>query len=68
MNDNGGTAGVKVFNAGMRGQQGQPWLGGIRVPSLLALAGHVIPPGDVTATRRAPRLSCPPSPSSPASN
>ncbi len=34
MNDNGGTGGVKVFNAGMRGQKGTPWLGGTRASSL----------------------------------
>jgi arylsulfatase len=28
MNDNGGTAGVPIFNAGMRGQKGSPWIGG----------------------------------------
>ncbi len=28
MNDNGGTAGTKVFNAGMRAQKGSPFLGG----------------------------------------
>ena len=33
MNDNGGTAGVKVFNAGMRAQKGTPFLGGIRASS-----------------------------------
>ncbi len=33
MTDNGGTAGVKVFNAGMRGSKGSPWQGGTRVPS-----------------------------------
>ena len=30
MNDNGGTAGVKVFNAGMHGNKGSPWIGGVR--------------------------------------
>jgi arylsulfatase len=30
MNDNGGTAGVKVFNAGMHGSKGSPWIGGVR--------------------------------------
>jgi arylsulfatase len=30
MNDNGGTAGVPVFNAGMRDHKGTPWLGGTR--------------------------------------
>jgi arylsulfatase len=33
MTDNGGTAGVKVFNAGMRAQKNTPYEGGIRVPS-----------------------------------
>lgn len=30
LNDNGGTAGVKVFNAGMRGTKGSAWRGGTR--------------------------------------
>jgi len=30
MNDNGGTAGTRVFNAGMRGQKGTPFRGGTR--------------------------------------
>lgn len=34
MNDNGGTAGTKVHNAGMRGQKGSPWLGGTRALSI----------------------------------
>jgi arylsulfatase A-like enzyme/lysophospholipase L1-like esterase len=34
MNDNGGTAGTKVFNAGMRGQKGTPYRGGTRAMSL----------------------------------
>ncbi len=33
MTDNGGTAGVKVFNAGMHGQKATPYEGGTRVPS-----------------------------------
>lgn len=33
MTDNGGTAGVQVFNAGMRGAKGTPYQGGTRVPS-----------------------------------
>ena len=33
MNDNGGTAGVKVWNAGMRGAKVTPWLGGTRAAS-----------------------------------
>ena len=32
MSDNGGTAGVKLFNAGMRGRKGQVYDGGHRVP------------------------------------
>ena len=34
MTDNGGTVGVPIFNAGMRGAKVTPYLGGIRVPSL----------------------------------
>ena len=33
MNDNGGTAGIPVFNAGMRGTKGTPWQGGTRATS-----------------------------------
>jgi arylsulfatase len=33
MNDNGGTAGVQVYNAGMRGSKNTPWLGGTRAAS-----------------------------------
>jgi arylsulfatase A-like enzyme len=33
MTDNGGTAGVKVFNAGMRAQKATPYEGGTRVPA-----------------------------------
>ncbi len=33
MNDNGGTAGTKVFNAGMRAAKGTAWLGGTRASS-----------------------------------
>lgn len=33
MTDNGGTVGVKHFNAGMRAQKGTPYEGGVRVPS-----------------------------------
>lgn len=33
MNDNGGTAGVKVYNAGMHGSKGSPWIGGVRAIS-----------------------------------
>jgi arylsulfatase len=33
MTDNGGTAGVKVFNAGMHGAKASPYEGGTRVPA-----------------------------------
>lgn len=33
MTDNGGTAGVPIHNAGMRGAKGSAWQGGTRVPS-----------------------------------
>jgi len=45
MNDNGGTAGVKVFNAGMRGSKGTPWLGGTRSASFWRWPG-TFAPGD----------------------
>ena len=48
MNDNGGTNGVKVFNAGMRGQKVTPWLGGTRASSLWRWPGH-LEPHDVSA-------------------
>jgi arylsulfatase A-like enzyme len=34
MTDNGGTAGVSVFNAGMRGGKNTAYLGAVRVPSI----------------------------------
>src|SRR5207244_2600048 len=46
MNDNGGTAGVQVFNAGMRGQKVTPWLGGTRAASFWRWPG-TLKPGDV---------------------
>jgi arylsulfatase len=48
MNDNGGTAGVKVFNAGMRAQKGSPFMGGIRAISFWRLPGR-FQPADVKA-------------------
>ena len=48
MNDNGGTAGVKVFNAGMRAQKGTAYMGGIRAMSFWRLPGR-FQPGDVKA-------------------
>ena len=43
MNDNGGTAGTKVFNAGMRAQKGTPYMGGIRAMSFWRLPGRFQP-------------------------
>lgn len=43
MNDNGGTAGVKVFNAGMRGQKGAAWIGGTRASSFWRWPGTLQP-------------------------
>jgi arylsulfatase len=43
MNDNGGTAGVKVFNAGMRGSKVTPWLGGTRAFSFWRWPGKFSP-------------------------
>lgn len=43
MNDNGGTAGVKVFNAGMRGAKGSPWIGGTRAMSFWRWKGRLTP-------------------------
>jgi arylsulfatase len=34
MNDNGGTVGVEIHNAAMRGSKNSPWLGGTRASSL----------------------------------
>lgn len=43
MNDNGGTAGVRVFNAGMHGAKGTPWLGGTRAASFWRWPGTLRP-------------------------
>ncbi len=43
MNDNGGTAGTKVFNAGMRAQKGTPWMGGTRANSFWRWPGTLKP-------------------------
>ena len=48
MNDNGGTAGVKVFNAGMRGAKGSVWLGGTHASSFWRWPG-TLKPADCTA-------------------
>lgn len=50
MTDNGGTAGVNTFNAGMRGRKTMYYEGGHRVPSFMRWpAGALRAPGDVTA-------------------
>jgi arylsulfatase A-like enzyme len=48
MNDNGGTAGVKLFNAGMRGAKVTPWQGGVRAASFWRWPG-TLNPADVDA-------------------
>lgn len=39
--DNGGTAGVKIFNAGMKGGKGTPYQGGTRSPALFRWPGVI---------------------------
>jgi arylsulfatase A-like enzyme len=46
MTDNGGTAGVRDFNAGMRGSKGTPYQGGTRVPLFVRWTG-MLQPADV---------------------
>jgi arylsulfatase len=48
MNDNGGTVGTRLFNAGMRGSKGSPWLGGTRSSSLWRWPAR-LRPADVPA-------------------
>ncbi len=43
MNDNGGTAGVNVWNAGMRGAKNTPYLGGTRAMSFWRWPGRLKP-------------------------
>ncbi|MBT8036727.1 MAG: arylsulfatase [Verrucomicrobiae bacterium] len=47
MNDNGGTFGVDVWNAGMRGHKGNAWYGGTRALSFWHWPG-VLKPGTVS--------------------
>ena len=48
MTDNGGTVGVPVFNAGMKGAKISLWEGGHRVPCFIRWpGGRLRPPGDV---------------------
>jgi len=50
MNDNGGTAGVRIFNAGMRGSKTQYYEGGHRAACFVRWpGGRLRPPGDVDA-------------------
>jgi arylsulfatase A-like enzyme len=43
MNDNGGTVGVRAFNAGMRGAKGTPWMGGTRGACFWRWPGTLVP-------------------------
>ncbi len=43
MNDNGGTAGVRVFNANMHGSKGTAWIGGTRANSFWRWPGTIAP-------------------------
>jgi arylsulfatase len=43
--DNGGTAGVKIFNAGMKGDKGTPYQGGTRAPCFFRWPGGGIQGG-----------------------
>lgn len=43
--DNGGTAGVKIFNAGMRGSKGSVYQGGTRAPAFFRWPAGGIPEG-----------------------
>ena len=47
MTDNGGTGGVRIFNAGMRGAKGTVYQGGTRVPAFVRWPGK-FRPGDRT--------------------
>lgn len=48
LTDNGGTYGVPIYNAGMRGQKGTPWQGGTRAISFWRWHG-TFPARDVSA-------------------
>ncbi|TRZ97316.1 MAG: hypothetical protein D4R84_05555, partial [Rhodocyclaceae bacterium] len=61
MTDNGGTVGVPVFNAGMKGGKVTLWEGGHRVPCFIRWpAGKLRPPGNVAELAQV-RESAPPS-------
>ena len=46
--DNGGTKGVRIFNAGMRGGKGSPFQGGTRTPCFVRWPAGGIPAGTET--------------------
>jgi arylsulfatase len=48
MNDNGGTVGLPIHNAGMRGGKGTPFVGGTRAACFWRWPG-TLPPGDIPA-------------------
>ncbi len=48
MNDNGGTLGTRVHAAGLRGNKGSPWQGGIRAASFWRWPGS-LKPADISA-------------------
>jgi arylsulfatase len=50
--DNGGTAGVKIFNAGMKGSKGTPYQGGTRAPCFVRW-----PEGGIPANTQCAALS-----------
>ena len=43
--DNGGTKGIHIFNAGMRGSKGRPYQGGTRVPCFVRWPQGKVPAG-----------------------
>ncbi|MFC1763464.1 arylsulfatase [Planctomycetota bacterium] len=47
--DNGGTRGLRIFKAGMRGGKGSPYQGGTRVPCFFRWPAGGIPAGSETA-------------------
>ena len=47
--DNGGTKGLRIFNAGMRGGKGSPYQGGTRVPCFFRWPAGGIPAGTESA-------------------
>jgi len=49
LTDHGGSTGVEIFNAGMRGSQATPYEGGTRVPLFWRWSGQWPPGADVSA-------------------